>query len=85
MQRHMDAYMSGEEFDPVDGSHHLGNVMACCAIVLDAKAANKLSDDRPPSVDVRPTYQWAEDVMARLRRQYADKASKHFTIEDTAK
>ena len=84
MQRHIDAYISGEEFDPVDGSHHLGNVMACCAILLDAKAAGKLTDDRPPSVELRSTYYWGEDVMARLKRQYSDKAPRHYTIKDTA-
>jgi hypothetical protein len=85
MQRHIDAYTSGEEYDPVDGSHHLGNIMACAAILLDAKAAGKLTDDRPPSVCLRSTYAWGEDVMARLRRQYADRTPRHYTIKDTAK
>lgn len=83
MQRHMDAYVSGEEFDPVDGSHHLGNIMACCAILLDAKEAGMLTDDRPPSVSVRKAYAWGEDVMARLKRQYHDKNPRHYTIADT--
>src|ERR1700674_131625 len=49
LSRHIDAYISGEEFDPVDGTKHLGNIMACAAILLDAEAAGKLTDDRPPS------------------------------------
>lgn len=85
MQRHMDAYCSGEEHDPVDGSHHLGNIMACCAILLDAQAADKLTDDRPPSVGVRATYAEVEAVMARLREQYRDKAPRHYTIADTVR
>lgn len=83
MQRHIDAYTSGEEHDPVDGSHHLGNIMACCAILLDAKAAGKLTDDRPPSVGLRETFAEVEAVMGRLRVQYADKAPRHYTIADT--
>lgn len=83
IQRHADAYASGEEFDPVDGSHHLGNIMACCAILLDAKEAGKLIDDRPPSVGLRTAYNWGEDVMERLKRQYHDKAPRHYTIADT--
>ncbi len=81
--RHLDAYASGEECDPVDGTHHLGNVMACCAIILDARAAGKLTDDRPPSVGVRPTYAEQEALMAKLKVQYEDKKPRHYTIADT--
>lgn len=83
MKRHMDAYISGEELDPVDGTHHLGNVMACAAILLDAQAAGKLTDDRPPSVGLRETYAFVEAGMARLKEQYADKAPRHYTIADS--
>lgn len=84
IDRHRDAYVSGEEHDPVDGTHHLGNIMACCAIILDAKAAGKLIDDRPPSVSLRPTYAEVEAAMGKLRALYADKTPKHYTITDTA-
>lgn len=83
MKRHMDAYISGEEVDPVDGTHHLGNVMACAAILLDAQAAGKLTDDRPPSVGLRETYAFVEAGMARLKEQYADKSPRHYTIADS--
>lgn len=82
-QRHLDAYLSGEELDPVDGTHHLGNIMACCAIILDAKAAGKLTDDRPPSVSLRPTYAESEAQIAELAKKYADKNPRHCTISDT--
>lgn len=83
MQRHIDAYISGEEFDPIDGTHHLGNIMACAAILLDAKAAGKLTDDRPPSVGIRSTYKSLEELAARLHAQYADRHPRHYTIADT--
>jgi hypothetical protein len=83
MERHVKAYQSGEDYDPVDGTHHLGNIMACCAILLDARAAGKLVDDRPPSVDLRPTFAELEALMGRLREQYADRAPRHYTIADT--
>lgn len=79
--RHLDAYLSGEELDPVDGTHHLANVMACCAIILDAKAAGKLVDDRPPMVGIRTTYGELETLAATLRDQYAERHPTHFTIE----
>ena len=82
MKRHIDAYLSGETYDPVDGTHHLGNIMACAAIVLDAEAAGKLNDDRPPSVDVRPAYSFVERQMAALREKYAHIPQKPFTIRD---
>lgn len=83
MRRHIDAYVSGEEYDPIDGTHHLGNIMACAAILLDAKAAGKLVDDRPPSVDIRASYAELEALAKRLLTQYADRNPRHYTIEDT--
>ena len=80
MKRHIDAYISGEEHDPVDGTHHLGNVMACAAIILDAAAAGKLTDDRPPSVGLRDTYKFVEDQMAALRERYKHIEQHPYTI-----
>lgn len=82
MRRHIDAYESGEDFDPVDLTHHLGNIMACSAIILDAEAAGKLTDDRPPVVDVRPTYAFVERVMVTLKAKYAALNPKHWSIKD---
>ena len=81
---HLDAYISGEEFDPVDGTHHLGNIMACAAILLDAQAAGKLNDDRPPSVDCRATYEFVEEQMTVIREMYAHIEQRPYTIKDAA-
>lgn len=83
MQRHLDAYMSGEEVDPTDETSHLGHIMACAAILIDAKAAGKLNDDRPPSVGLRETYAAVEKQMAKARDNYGEMRPKHFTIADT--
>ena len=85
IERHTEAYKSGERLDPVDGTHHLGNIMACCAIILDAEAAGKLTDDRPPSVDHRGTIAFGEALMRDLREKYKDRTPRHFTIADTEK
>jgi hypothetical protein len=82
-RRHIDAYVSGEECDPTDGTDHRANVMACMAILMDAEAAGKLTDDRPPIVSLRNVYGKCETLMARLREQYADRTPKHCTIHDT--
>jgi hypothetical protein len=80
--RHLDAYLSGETHDPVDGTHHLGNVMACCAIILDAAAAGKLNDDRPPIVERTSTYAELEQLAACLIEKYKDRSPVHCTISD---
>jgi hypothetical protein len=85
MQRHMDAYCSGEELDPKDKTPHLGHIMACCAILIDAKAAGKLTDDRPPSVDLRSAYAEVEKQMKIAKENYKDMNPKHYTIKDTTK
>lgn len=46
-RRHLAAWWDGERVAPDSGVHHLGHVMACCAILLDAEAQANLNDDRP--------------------------------------
>jgi len=45
--RHLAAWWDGEQFAPDSQVHHLGHVMACCAILIDAEHMAKLNDDRP--------------------------------------
>ena len=85
IERHIEGYKSGEECDPLDGTRHLGNIMACCALIMDAQAAGKLTDDRPPRVDHRPTIKEAEDLMVKLREQYKDRTPRHYSIADTVR
>jgi hypothetical protein len=80
--RHADGYLSGETYDPADLTHHLGNIMACCAILLEAEAAGKLVDDRPPRVDHRQTYATVEAQMKVLSQKYADRNPRHWVITD---
>lgn len=84
IERHLEGYKSGERVDPVDGTHHLGNIMACCALMLDAEAAGLLVDDRPPRIDHRPLIAEAEKLLAKLREQYKDiDEPRHYTIADS--
>ena len=46
--RHLMAWTDMEEDAQDSGVHHLGHVMACCAILLDAQEAGNLIDDRVP-------------------------------------
>jgi len=45
--RHLADYLDGEECAPDSGVHHLGHVIGCCAILLDAMETGNLIDDRP--------------------------------------
>jgi hypothetical protein len=84
LKRHIEAYESGEEYDPVDGTHHLGSIMAGAAILLEARHMGKLVDDRPPATaDLRMVYLEVEAGMAALRGKHEGKAPRHWTIADT--
>lgn len=45
--RHLLAWWDGERVADDSKVHHLGHVMACCAILLDAEAQGTLVDNRP--------------------------------------
>lgn len=48
LMRHLMSWRDGEDVAPDSGVNHLGHIMACCAILLDAAASGKLIDDRGP-------------------------------------
>jgi hypothetical protein len=48
IERHTRAVLDGEDADPESKQHHIAHAMACCAIILDAIALDKIVDDRPP-------------------------------------
>lgn len=79
LERHMDAWFSGEEFDPVDGTPHLANAMVCLQILIETKEAGNLVDDRPIPVDLRPAYKMVEELMPKIRERYAGRTPQHFT------
>lgn len=61
MQRHIWAYMSGEDHAPDSKIFHLAHVMASCAILIDATIMGNLVDDRvklPTNVPRAPIRSW---------------------------
>lgn len=46
-QRHLLAFLDGEDRDHESGASHLAHAAACCAILLDAYASGNLVEDRP--------------------------------------
>jgi hypothetical protein len=85
LDRHVDAWWEGEELDPVDGTPHLANALACLGILIDAKHSGKLVDDRPPSMSKELAHVRAEfeALMPKIRERYADKSPYHYTIADS--
>lgn len=47
MQRHMLDYLDGEDLASDSKVKHLGHIMACCAILLDAEECGTLKRNRP--------------------------------------
>ena len=47
MERHLLALRDGEDYAEDSGVHHLGHIIACGAILADAKEGGFLIDDRP--------------------------------------
>lgn len=47
IERHLMDYLDGENVARDSNVHHLGHIMACCAILLDATAQGNVVDDRP--------------------------------------
>jgi len=46
MQRHLAQWYSGEDFAEDSKVHHLGHIMASCAILMDSEFQGSLNDDR---------------------------------------
>lgn len=81
-RRHLDAWFEGEDTDPDSGLPHLGKALACIAILIDAKAAGKLNDDRMVVGGFSETLKELTPHVKRLKDQHADKTPKHYTITD---
>lgn len=62
-KRHLDCWFEGQETASDSKVHHLGHAIACCAILLDAQAKDKMVDDRPKDPD---NLDFLEKVLAEL-------------------
>jgi hypothetical protein len=52
--RHLMAWFNREDLDPESGFSHLGHVMACMAILMDAEREGLLNDNRPANPILHP-------------------------------
>ena len=56
-QRHIDAFLDGEDVATDSNVHHLGHAMACFAILLDAISLGNVVDDRPAKGSVSEEFE----------------------------
>lgn len=81
--RHALAYLEGEDVDPDDGVDHVAAILAGAAILVDAKAAGKLYDDRAYRGEgFRMLVLALTPEVARLKELHGGKDPKHYTIAD---
>lgn len=72
-QRHLNAWFEGEDSDSDSGLPHLGHALACLAILVDAQAANKLTDDRQYPGGYRKLMDELTPLVATINEKFADK------------
>lgn len=82
-QRHLFAWWEGEDNDPDSGLPHLAHLLACIAIIVDAKAAGKLEDDRMVVGGYRKLVTELTPYVARLKKIHEQRNPKHYTIKDS--
>lgn len=84
-KRHLDAWLEGQENAPDTNNPHLGNALACIAIIVDAQVNGSLIDDRnftpDPGAYGRMVCQLTAQAEA-LRKQFADRKPKHWDARD---
>lgn len=82
-QRHLSAWLEGEELDPDDGVPHLGAALACIGIIVDARVAGAFVDDRNfNGGNYREFVNNLTSLVPALKEHHAGRDPKHFTISD---
>lgn len=85
--RHLNAFMECEDLAPDTGNPHLGNALACLAILADTSTMGTLIDDRnyiPATSKRSQMLAAAESQVAILRERFKDKKPKRYDNRDSA-
>lgn len=83
IERHRSKWWNGEDRDPVSRVKHLANLIASAGILLDAELAGMLTDDRPPRANMSKMIDDQAELVAHLKKTFADHSPKQYTIDDT--
>lgn len=82
LERHLKKWWNGEDADEVTGVHHLASVIACAAILLDAKVVGKLTDDRPPKAEIAKLITELEGTVKHLYKLHEHINQVHHTEKE---
>lgn len=80
--RHLMSAWEGETIDPTCGIDHLGKALACIAILIDARAAGTLTDDRAVEGGYEDLINILTPEVVKLTELHKDKNPYHYTIAD---
>lgn len=83
LERHLEKFKNGEDSDPETGVPHLGSIMACCGILLDAALCGKLTDDRPPVAPVAGYIDSLTHTVRHLQKVFEGHTPHQYTIQDS--
>lgn len=82
IRRHLDKWMSGEEVDGADGVPHFGAILANVDILLCARAAGTLVDDRPQFKGYQEEMAKLTPIVKSLHELHSSKQPKHYYLKD---
>ena len=85
IRRHLAAFMAGEEHDPADGVPHLGAILANVDIILSARAAGTLIDDRSLVKGYRDEMRKLLPLVSSLQELHKDKNPTHYYLTGAKK
>ena len=77
-RRHLNKWFEGEEYDSDSGLPHLAHALACIAIIVDAEAAGKLTDDRNYKGGYVSLIEKMTPLVKQLKERHKDKNPKHY-------
>lgn len=80
--RHMDAWLEGQDCDPVTKVPHLANAIACIAILIEAVELGNLQDDRNFPGGYFECKEKMSPILAHLKELFKKETPRHFLIGD---
>jgi hypothetical protein len=85
IRRHLDKWMAGQENDPVDNVPHFSAVLANVDILLCARAAGTLIDDRPMIKGYYEEIEKLTPMVKALHELHKDRNPHHYLLSELEK